>query len=90
MSTVKRINGGGYTIETVGASDNVFVNSSSLLVSNTIVANSIQASGVSAFTSNISVSNVSATGRVTAATFVGDGTGLTGVAAGNALGNIIS
>jgi hypothetical protein len=90
MSTVKRINGGGYTIETVGASDNVFVNSSSLLVSNTIVANSIQASGVSAFTSNISVSNVSATGRVTAATFVGDGTGLTGIAAGNALGNIIS
>lgn len=90
MSTVKRINGGGYTIETVGASDNVFVNSSSLLVSNTIVANSIQASGVSAFTSNISVSNVSATGQVTAATFVGDGTGLTGVAAGNALGNIIS
>jgi hypothetical protein len=90
MSTVKRINGGGYTIETVAASDNVFINSNSLLVSNTIVANSILASGVSAFTSNISVSNVSATGRVTAATFVGDGTGLTGISAGNALGNIIS
>jgi hypothetical protein len=90
MSTVKRIDGGGYTIETVGASDNVFINSNSLLVSNTIVANSILASGVSAFTSNVSVSNVSATGRVTAATFVGDGTGLTGISAGNALGNIVS
>lgn len=88
MSTVKRING-GFTIETVGASDNVFINSNSLEVANILYGNTIVASQTSTF-ANVNMGNLSATGQVTAATFVGDGTGLTGIAAGNALGNIIS
>lgn len=89
MSTVKRITGGGFTIETVGASDNVFINSNSLGVANTLYGNAIVATQTSTF-ANVNMGNVSATGQVTAAVFVGDGTGLTGIAAGNALGNIIS
>lgn len=89
MSTVKRISGGNFTIETVGAADNVVINSNSLQVANTLYSNSIVATQNSTF-ANVNIGNLSASGNVTAALFVGDGTGLTGIAAGNALGNIIS
>lgn len=89
MSTVKRITGGGFTIETVGASDKVYINSNSLEVANVLYGNTIVASKTSTF-ANVNMGNLSATGQVTAAVFVGDGTGITGIAAGNALGNIVS
>ena len=87
MSTTKRVSG-SYTIETYG-SNNITLTANAVSVSNTILANAIVASQTSNF-ANVNIGNASVTGQVTAGVFVGDGTGITGIAAGNALGNIIS
>ena len=58
---------------------------------NITAGGSISANGSLSVASNITTGgSLTATGNVTGAVFIGDGSGLTGVPAGNALGNIIS
>lgn len=95
MATAKRISG-DYSIVTINPTDNVYITTNTLTVSNTVNTVNVVASGVGTFSGNVTAGNVvtsgavSATGNITAGVFIGDGSGLTGIPAGNALGNIIS
>lgn len=89
MSSVKRVSD-NYTIETVG-SGNITLNSGNVVVSNVLETNTLKVTFFANLNGvDLSVANVSASGNVTGAVFIGDGSGLTGIPAGNALGNIIS
>jgi hypothetical protein len=104
MATVKRTSG-DYIITTVDPASNVEIQTRSLIVDGDFVTTgSVDFSGTGNITaSSIDVTNditangnitaggaISAVGNIIGAVFIGDGTGLTGIAAGNALGNIIS
>lgn len=99
MSSGKIVSG-DYTIS---ATSNVTVTSNNLIVNGNlsltgsaslpganISVQNITASGNITATGNLAAAALSSTGNVVGAVFIGDGSGLTGVAAGNALGNIIS
>lgn len=99
MSAGKTVSG-NYTIS---ATSNVTISSNNLVVNGNlsltgsasfpganISVQNITASGNISAAGNLAVAAVSSTGNVVGAVFIGDGSGLTGVAAGNALGNIIS
>jgi len=102
MGTVKRISG-DYDLTTLSANANInFLTTTFSVTGNTTLNGTVSTTGnVSTanllvtgsanVTSNLRVSGqMSASGNVIGAVFIGDGSGLTGVAAGNALGNIIS
>lgn len=102
MSIVKR-NSGDYIITTVGNTANVIIQTNTLTVSGQLVAtgnvdfpganinaNTITTTDIVANGNITAGGEVTVTGNVTGAVFIGDGSGLTGVPAGNALGNIIS
>lgn len=69
---------------------NLSLTGSASLPSANISVQNITASGNITAAGNLVSASVSSAGNVTGAVFIGDGSGLTGVAAGNALGNIIS
>lgn len=89
-----KIVSGNYTISATSnvsvTSNNFIVNGNlSLTGSASLPAANITAQNITA-AGNISGARISSSGNITGALFIGDGSGLTGVAAGNALGNIIS
>ena len=103
MATSSKIVSGDYQITTQNVSSNVTVTTNTLkVVGAGSVSGNITVGGVASITGNatlsgsvsvtgnLSANNMSSTGNVVGALFIGDGSGLTGVAAGNALGNIIS
>ena len=102
MPTVKRVKG-DYLITTLGAASNVDIQTSTLRLTGNLVtignvdfpgadinANSISTTDVHANGNITAGGAITAVGNITGAVFIGDGSGLTGVPAGNALGNIIS
>ena len=114
MATTKRISG-DYVIATIGATDNVVINTNTVNVTNALTVTDLTVSGNLSLlgggdiaVGNISGNNlsllgdinadgdvysnaaISAAGNISGAVFIGDGSGLTGIPAGNALGNIIS
>jgi|688.fasta_scaffold17409_4 hypothetical protein len=72
------------TSQTFKINGNLELTGSASLASANLNVQNITAAG------NVVGATVSSTGNVTGALFIGDGSGLTGIAAGNALGNIIS
>lgn len=102
MSIVKRTKG-DYVITTLGTTTNVEIQTNTLRLTGNLVtfgsvdfpgadinANSITTTDIIANGNITAGAAITAAGNITGAVFIGDGSGLTGVPAGNALGNIIS
>jgi hypothetical protein len=101
--TTGKIVSGDYAVTTSNAASNITFTTNTFSVvgkvstsGNVTVGGSLTAAGGANLSGNVSLSGninaqtVSASGNVIGAVFIGDGSGLTGIAAGNALGNIIS
>jgi hypothetical protein len=68
----------------VSTSGNVTIGGSANIAGNVNLSSNLTVPG------NLSVQAITASGNVTGAVFIGDGSGLTSIPAGNALGNVIS
>jgi hypothetical protein len=95
MATYKRVNG-NYNIVSVQASDNVNITTNTVNVTGNISTNGLTASGTVSFpTANISANNITSNtitsvgNFITTGVFIGDGSGLTNIPAGNAAANRI-
>jgi hypothetical protein len=102
MAIVKRTSG-DYIITTIDSAANVEIQTNTLTVTGNLVTtgfvdfpgadidvNSVTTTDIVANGNITAGGAVTAAGNITGAVFIGDGSGLTGVPAGNALGNIIS
>ena len=95
MSTYKRVNG-DYNIVSVQATDNVNFTTNTVNVTGNIRTSGLTATGTVAFpTANISANNITSNtitsvgNFITTGVFIGDGSGLTNIPAGNAAANRI-
>lgn len=95
MTTVKRVSD-DYQIITVGANANVTITTNTVSVSGNVVANNLSVANVVSFpTANIAVDNITSNSItsvgnfITTGVFIGDGSGLTNIPAGNASANRI-